>query len=462
MLSRHVVHHFSLLICIISLSSISAAQTPSTEATNPGSKGVPGPQLQGENPTPVAEPNENEIGHFPDPLIQPDPAASVLKPYYDVKHALRDQFDIHTELSYTFLYQYATNVLPSTVQPNDGHDLLNGRLDLGIEWRFLHYGQNDIAGVAALFRSGENIGRNQRFVLNSNVGATQGIDSLQGGAKQQADTLNLLYYEQTLFNRQLAIYVGELHPNQDIELSMVANDERNQFLAGCVDGNAANPLEGTYAPGAAIEWELPHDFHIHALTVTNSSQPQLGLQTFHEGRMYEAVEFGWQPAFGKAQHENDGGGYRGDYRVFFWNRDTATADGTGMGFGFDQEIGDGWTPFFRWGIADGNVSAIRQTYGGGIANTKPFGRRGDMFGLGVSWVDPSGSLTFTSNATPGAGTPIPAPIAGRQETLLETFYRINVTDSLQVSPDIEWLIHSADPRANNGTVIFGLRVKVLF
>ena len=422
--------------------------------------------LAGANPTPTSEPSAGmETGHYPDPLISPDPAAPLLAPYYDLKHATLNDLDLHVQLGYTFLYQYATNVLSPADVRNDGRDLLNGRLDFGVEWRFLHYGSSDTAGITALLRSGTNIGRSQDFILNSNVGAAQGIDSLQGGSKQVADSLNLIYYEQTFFDRKLAVFVGKLHPNQHIDLSMVADDESNQFLAGCFDGNASNPEEGAYSPGIAVEAELPKDLHIHVLAISTEGLAQTGLESLNDGRYYEAAELGWQPAFGKDQRANDGTGYRGVYRAFFWHNNTATGDGVGVGFGADQEIGNGWTPFFRWGIGDSDATNIRQTYGGGIANVDPFGRHGDMFGVGVSWADPSGQLTYgtTSPGTsPSTGTANTTPFPARQETLLETFYRINLTDSVQISPDIEWLIRPAYPRANSGTVIAGLRVKVVF
>jgi hypothetical protein len=71
-----------------------------------------------------------------------------------------------------------------------------------------------------------------------------------------------------------------------------------------------------------------------------------------------------------------------DYRMNFWRDDTATlGSGVGGGIGFEHELRSGWTPFGRFGFASNTGTSIKQVEELGLAQVKPFGRRGDMFGI---------------------------------------------------------------------------------
>ena len=65
----------------------------------------------------------------------------------------------------------------------------------------------------------------------------------QGGGEQEPITLNILYWRQDLLSNRLSFYVGKLHPNQHISLSLFNNDERTQFLNGENDGDLAIAVE---------------------------------------------------------------------------------------------------------------------------------------------------------------------------------------------------------------------------
>lgn len=366
-----------------------------------------------------------------DPLISPDPAKPLLQPWYDLKAKAKDKQELEINPSYTFLYQNATNVI------DDQNDVLGGRLDLNINWTLLHVGQKDTGSIGFLFRSGVNIGENQNFNLSQEVGDDMVMNALQGGGKQHPATVNLIYWRQSFFDDKLAFYVGKIHPNQHIDLDPVNNDETRQFLAAPFDGNLSNPQEGNYAPGVAMEWTIVDDFYFHALAMDALGSPGTGFGTTFDGKYYEAAQFSWEPTL------KDLG--KGNYRVFGWHTQTDSGDeGSGIGVGFSQEIGkDGWAPFGRWGYGDDQVTSMRQMVSGGIGNLHPFGRRGDMFGIGLAWGDPSDSSL-------------------RQQTMLETFYRLKLTDSLELSPDVELFMPPSSRENQDFVAVFGIRLKALF
>ena len=57
--------------------------------------------------------------------------------------------------------------------------------------------------------------------------------------------MNVLYWRQDLLEKRLSFYVGKIHPNEFVTLSMFNNDERTQFLNGANDGNLAVASDGT-------------------------------------------------------------------------------------------------------------------------------------------------------------------------------------------------------------------------
>ena len=103
-------------------------------------------------------------------------------------------------------------------------------------------------------------------------------------------------------------------------------------------------------------------------------------------------------------------------------RHEGRGSGYGGGFGFDHELSDGWTPFGRFAFGTRTGTAIKDEYGIGLAQVHPFGRRGDMFGAVFNYIEPN----------------VPAK---HHESVFESFYRLRLTQSVELGPDIEVSIH---------------------
>ena len=146
--------------------------------------------------------------------------------------------------TYTFLNQYATIVPDGTPR----HNQLSGRLDFTGAWKAYDH-ESSAGSISLLVRSGTNIGISQQFNLSDSLGSGLYLNCLQGGGPQEPITLNVLYWRQDLFEKRLSFYVGKIHPNEYVTLSMFNNDERTQFLNGANDGNLAVASDGTYAGG---------------------------------------------------------------------------------------------------------------------------------------------------------------------------------------------------------------------
>ena len=366
----------------------------------------------------------------PDPLFGRDPLHFGMEPFDKTFNELRKSEGLTFAASYTLLDQYAT-VTPEGVR----HNWATGRFDLTGGWKAYDHGTN-AGSFSLLVRSGVNLGVSQQFNLSDSLGSGLVLNCLPGGGPQLPITLNVLYYRQDFYKRKMAFYIGKIHPNEFISLSLYNNDERSQFLNAENDGNLTIPSDGTYAGGAALEYQASEHVYIHAVTIDTEGGQQYNLKTLADKKYMNAVELGWKKGAPTRQEHL--------FRFLIWRDDTATTgSGAGVGFGTDYELKSGWVPFGRMGAGTDSGSSIKRVFDAGIANIRPFGRRGDMFGAAINITDPSHG-------------------AKHHESLFETFYRVRLTRSLELGPDLEVSVHPTNSPEKYSTVVLGIRGKIIF
>ena len=307
-----------------------------------------------------------------DPLIQPDPLRPIFRPVDNLSDHLAQSARLKFGATYTFLNQYAT-ITPDAVR----HNQFSGRLDFTGAWAVYDHGST-AGSISLLVRSGTNIGISQQFNLSDRIGSGLYLNCLQGGGPQEPITVNILYWRQDLLGKRLSFYVGKIHPNEYVTLSMFNNDERTQFLNGANDGNLAVASDGTYAGGGAVEYQATRHIYVHAVAVDTEGAQQRSIETLVDRKYMEGVELGWSS--GSLGEE-----YR-HFRIGMWRDDTKNnGSGFGGGFGFEHEFSNGWTPFGRFASGTSTGTAIKQIEGIGLARVHPFGRRGDMFGMAFNY-----------------------------------------------------------------------------
>ena len=223
-----------------------------------------------------------ELSKIPaDPLIQPDPVAPILRPIDKVVDLSIHSLHLKFGATYTFLNQYATST-PDGVR----HDQPSGRLDFTGAWSV--YDHETTAGsISLLIRSGTNIGRSQQFNLSDRLGSGLYLNCLQGGGPQEPITVNILYWRQDFLDKRLSFYVGKIHPNEYVTLSMFNNDERTQFLNGTNDGNDAVASDGTYAGGGAVEFQASQHVFVHAVAVDTEGSQQGNIESMVDRKYAE-------------------------------------------------------------------------------------------------------------------------------------------------------------------------------
>jgi porin len=364
-----------------------------------------------------------------DPLIQTDPLVPILRPVDGLADRSAQSLRLKFGATYTFLNQYAT-IAPEGVR----HNQFSGRLDFTGAWAVYEHGST-AGSISLLVRSGTNIGRSQQFNLSDSLGSGLYLNCLQGGGPQEPITVNILYWRQDFLEKRLSFYVGKIHPNEYVTLSMFNNDERTQFLNGANDGNLAVASDGTYAGGGAVEFQATRHVYVHALAVDTEGAQQRNIETLVDRKFVEGVELGWSS--GSLGEE-----YR-HYRVGMWRDDTKNnGSGFGGGFGIEHEFSNGWTPFGRFAFGTSTGSAIKQIEGVGLARVHPFGRRGDFFGVAFNHSQPSSGK--------------------HHESIFESFYRLRLTQSVRIGPDIEVSIHPTYATRAYTTTLLGARMEIIF
>jgi porin len=365
-----------------------------------------------------------------DPVLAKDPFGIFFNPFERFTDWINKSARLKIGETYTFVSQYAT-ATPAGVR----HGQTSGRGDLTAAWKVYDH-ESHSGTISLLARSGTNIGISQQFNLSQSIGSGLTLNCLEGGGPQEPIMVNILYWRQDLFNKRLSFYIGKIHPNEFISLSMFNNDERSQFLNGGSDGNLTFASDGAYAGGAAVEFQAARHIYIHALVIDTEGSPQGNINTLADRKYMESMELGWLGGAPGKQFS--------DYRMNFWRDDTATlGSGVGGGIGFEHELRGGWAPFGRFGFASKTGTSIKQVEEAGLAQMKPFGRRGDMFGISFIHSEPSFG-------------------AKHHESVMETFYRLRLTKSVDLGPDLEISNHPTYASRAYTTALLGMRMRIMF
>lgn len=370
-----------------------------------------------------------------DPLFG-SPIADLIEPYWEAKQWAADEIRIDATLYYTWWWQAATEV-----QAGESH-FLYGRTDLGARWHLLEMDDNGFLNDGSLkvwMRNGAWYDAPDGEDLGPNVGTYP--FTTDAGYSQHV-SLNLLYWEQWFVDSTFAVVIGKVHPNAFVTLQPAANDESTQFFSAYFDGNN-NPILGGYNPGMALLWQPVDWFHVHTVVVDTADDVGTFVEYIGNGRWGLTGEVAFTPTIpGMGQ---------GSYGVAWWyaNMQGAPApgpiggEGLGVVFSMNQFVYDGVNVFFEYGYGNPKTTAQEQLIKGGVGFTKPFGRKGDMFGLAAAWAKPSRDTL-------------------REETFVEMFYRIQVTEMIQFTPDIQFVMNPALNNSNDFAAIFGLRLRVAF
>jgi porin len=171
----------------------------------------------------------------------------------------------------------------------------------------------------------------------------------------------------------------------------------------------------------------------------DSTDPFNGFDTFfNDNEYFKTIELGWTTSQDRFYIDNT--------HLTLWHMDSrmmaGLPSGWGANFSFAHSFDDKWLPFFRAGYADGGGTLLQKSVSAGIG----YHLEDDisLLGLGFHWGQPNED-TF------GPGLD--------DQYAMELFARFQVTQNIQVTPDIQLIINPALNPTDDHSWVFGLRAR---
>ena len=272
----------------------------------------------------------------------------------------------------------------------------------------------------------------------------------------------------------LTVNFGKMDPFAFFDQNAAANDETRQFLASPFVHNALldNPLAANigadgfgFSPGMRVSY-----FNWGAKPETY----RLSLGVFGAGRSANFSD-SFKSPFVILQAETSRrffAGLEGNYRVYLWRNGQAptfvrdeTASHRGIGFNFDQRLGDGITLFGRLGTGSGErLPFDRAASFGAEFNGSYWDRGADAIGLAIGSNRTSKdfraqSATLDADAD---GLPDYGFVATGWEQVVETYYRFRVHERFELTPDFQYIRNPAGNADARTVKILGVRANLAF
>jgi porin len=196
--------------------------------------------------------------------------------------------------------------------------------------------------------------------------------------------------------------------------------------------------------GAVVSFSPGNDWYLNVgIGDANGRKTDLDFNSFFDDKDYfTAAEFGWTPDI-----QGVGQGY---YQLTAWDTDgrrthTQSKQSSGSGFAlrFEQFLGEEFMSFVTYSKSSGGATSVRQLATAGIAMLDIGGYQDDIIGVAVGWGQPEDRNL-------------------RNQAIAEVFYRMQITDYLQVTPDLQIIKNPSQNRSDDTIGVIGLRLRLDF
>jgi porin len=356
------------------------------------------------------------------------PVSIIDRPIYsavqDAKAQLLEKYGFSFAIEDTLIYQGASGGV-------DPQDAMVNTLGLFATWKiFRSQDGKDFAGIGFQFETRGNPLDGHFTDMTASLGT---IWSPNDSTSNDYTKINQLWWGQRFADGRLGFIIGKIDPGAYINGNRFAGSGNTQFFG---QPFATNPARSFSDNGLGLMLRAdPTDWFYAHFTMSDSD----AVSTYSpfktlDGHWLYAGEIGFQPVISRLG--------KGVYRLMFYGRDTESADEVGWSLSCDQNLTDAYGVFLRYGGNDGTINAIRHLVSTGISFLKPFGRRNDQAGIGVSYTHP------TNNDL-------------RDEYSTEVYYRLQVTEGFELSGSTQLIVNpSASPQ--NTEAVFGLRARLLY
>jgi porin len=339
------------------------------------------------------------------------------------KKMLSEKYGVNWALEDTAIYQATSG----GVDPNDA---MVNTLGLFVRWKiFRAENGKDFAGLGF---QGETRGNHiDEFTqLRDSLGA---LWSPNDSTSDDYTKINQLWWGQRLLDGRLGLIIGKIDAGSNINTNRFAGSGNTQFFAQPFATNPARSFPDN-GLGLMVRVEPTDWFYVHFTMSDSVAVSTHSPFTTLDGHWFYAGEVGLRPKVGELG--------QGNYRLMVYQRDIDSADEFGWSLSADQNLSDAYGVFLRYGGNDRGINSIEHLISAGFSFLTPFGRTNDQTGMGISYTHPSSD-------------------ALRDEYSTEAYYRLQVTEGLELSGSAQLVI---DPAASDqdAVAVFGIRARLLY
>ena len=251
-----------------------------------------------------------------------------------------------------------------------------------------------------------------------------------------------LWWQQTFAGDALTYRIGKVDQTDFFDVGSLKSADL--FFSNFAFSE--NPAFGQPDPGwgGAVHLDWDGDWYLIAgVGDANGTRTSIAANDFYDRNDYfTAAEFGLTPSIAGL-----GQGY---YQFTLWHTDGRTSgnepnqpSGKGFSLRLEQEINEDVLTFVTYSRASGGATDVRQLATAGVGITGLMGNRDDIVGLALAWGQPEDRLL-------------------RNQYVAEMFYRMQITNNLQLTPDVQLIREPSRNRDNDTIGVFGLRLRFVF
>ena len=243
-----------------------------------------------------------------------------------------------------------------------------------------------------------------------------------------------LFLRQQSSDQRFLVQAGMVDLSNQFDTNRIANDTFSEFAAAALENNPSIPFPAFGGAGGLARFQSAGAY-VMAGTAGSSVTAAAPPWSTADGDWYQLVEVGLQADWKRLG--------QGTYRLTPWHNHREGEDGWGLGLNLDQELGTpAFLGFARLGLGDRDVTPVEAFVSAGFTLEGILDREHDGFGVAFATSDPS----------PGFGR--------RTETLLESYYRIQLSPTVQLSPLFHVVFDPAQRDERETVFTGGLRLRI--
>lgn len=388
-----------------------------------------------------SEPRLSPQGHAGAVGMFQSPMQPVINPVRNALHAARDVVGLRSDIYEAMSFSAVSDTLENT-RTSAAAARFNARADLLL---FRNVGEG--IGVFTAQVRQNNRWPAQGANLSASVGSPSDINELESGVDTK---LARLQYSQSVLDDRVKFTIGKLNPNDYIAMNIFASDEVTQFLAQPFDGNDVLPMGfQNYTEGVALQSLLTDWLYFDGVFASaaggNDAMIEIDFASGFAAMAEIGVLLDLERAGIKGQSLRISAAWAGANTNSTLVSQNASPDiwGNGLAFTAQYFVRPEVGMWAQAAVAEEDVaSTATSQIAVGLTFDNCFGRVGDGFGVAMSWTDP-------------LEVPDGAPLG--HEGLFETFYRMQVTGTSQLSLDAQLLLPAADSRIDDATIVGTVR-----